>query len=1204
MNKIWFLLAILLLQGFPSVAADRNRIDSHTSVTPFTVPGELILTFKTDVTSSLPADPTLQNILRQYPLRDFQKLYPQFGSSEASFLEVVQKVQGRFPQRLARSAPTDFKGLTRMNRTIKVSFVDKTVPLRKMIEALQQSPIIEMVEPNFIYRASEDCPVDDPYACTVGSNGQQDLWGLHKIEAPDVWPETQGKNVTVAVVDTGIDLAHPDIAQNVWVNSAEQSGVPGKDDDNNGYSDDLNGYDFVNTDKDPTDDHYHGTHVAGTIAAIGNNKIGIVGVAPQAKVMAVKVLDANGDGDTNITAKGITYATNTGADVINMSLAGGDSKTLHDALQYAQGMGVVLVAAAGNESTDAANAFPSAYKETVAVAASTPTDTLAGFSNWGWQIDLAAPGTNILSLKSSSLVNDGFPPPNGSFLWSQGTSMAAPHVSGAVALLLGKYPKASVDQIKTALRKGATDILNPGWDLQSGYGRLNLPTTLADLSGSCVASLLKPTPNQLQQGGKLTLEYRVGPPMNNTPVSYTLKVGPGIQPQKWTEVINSSKKILEAKMLSLENVTTKIEGPQTLLLEVRNTKDELCASDRTTFSFSNRSIDTVVFDKNYQDYFGTSLSTIGDLNKDGVTDLVIGAPQADIPLNSFYGNGKVFILRWKNGLKGEFPADHPFFYPNSNQPTVLTGEEFGDAAGYRVSGEGDIDQDGLNDLLLSAPYFKCPDSPQISCGKIYLVLGKDLQAGSLKTLPTTTWLGTVDTPILGSELAWTDDLDGDGKDDFIVGDKSSLHFLASSQVTLGAKNQVPPAPFIENPKKTLSFSTTSDLTGDGLADLLVGVPQSSVTLYSASPQLTSISTLSTEGAPLDIGYSYGDAVLGRCNLDGVAPDDAAVVAGGIVTDPDRALYLYNGNDLKQSGGAKQKKGHLFPLGADPMNLQPSQLTCLKDLNGDGRDELAFSVLNQSKMGQVFLALGKENLNYESGVPEATASTFWLPPTTGKKGTLNFGVSLMGAKDLNGDGITDLVIGDNCQGGLCSGALFVSYGQGTTGQNDGGMDYVDNCPGVSNPDQKDTNQDGQGDACQTCFANQIVKDGNCVPCAPDEEPINNTCQKKPVDSDGDTIEDGKDNCPGIANLDQKDTDKDGSGNVCDPDDDNDGIPDVNDNCPLTSNSKQEDPNKNGIGYACDKSENPILQGYVPILPKYKFDFKKWWPFWWPPKWWWK
>lgn len=1178
MNKILLLLAILLLQGLPSAASDRNRIDPRASAASFTIPGELILTFKTEVTSFLPADPILQDVLRQYPLQGFQKLHPQFGSTESSFLETVQKFQGRFPQRQARATPADFKNLARMNRTVKISFADKTLPLPRVIEALQQSPVVETVEPNFIYRASENCPVDDPYACTVGSNGQpeQDLWGLHKIGAPSVWAETQGKDVVVAVIDSGIDLTHPDITQNVWVNSAEQNGAPGKDDDNNGYVDDLNGYDFENADKDPTDDHFHGTHVAGTIAAVGNNQIGIVGVAPQAKVMAVKVLDANGFGATGAIAKGITYATNAGADVINMSLGGSGSKALQDALQYAQGMGVIIVAAAGNESTDAANTFPGAYKETVAVAASKPDESLASFSNWGWQIDLAAPGTTTLSLKVSSLPG-GFPEPNGPLLWLQGTSMAAPHVSGAIALLLGKYPKASVDQIKTALRSGTTDILNPGWDPISGYGRLNLPTTLATLPNACVASILKPTPNQLQQGGVLTLEYRVGPAMNNTPVSYTLKVGPGIQPQQWSDVLSSSKPFSEPKVLSLENVTTSMEGPQTLFLEVKDDKGQICATDRTTFSFSNRSIETVIFDKNYQDYFGTSLSTIGDLNKDGITDLVIGAPQADIP-DSFYGNGKVFILRWKNGLKGEFPADHPFFYPNLSQPTILTGEQLGDAAGYRVSGEGDIDQDGLNDLLLSAPYFKCPNNLQVSCGKVYLILGKDLQGGSLNAVPTTTWLGAADD-FLGTNLAWTDDLDGDGKNDFIMGGKSSLHFLASSQITLGAKNQVPPAFFIENPQKTLSFSITSDLTGDGLADLFVGIPKKSATLYSASPKLTSSATFSTEGESVDIGYSYGDAVLGRCDLDGVAPDDAAIVAGGFISNQiiiDRALYLYNGNDLKQSGGAKQKKSHLFPLGADSMNLQPSQLTCLPDVNGDGRDELAFSVLNESKTSRVFLALGKDNLSYESGVPEATASTFWLPPTTGKKGTLNFGISLMGVKDLNGDGTTDLVIGDSCQGGLCSGALFVSYGQGTTGQNGSGMSYSDNCPEIANPNQTDTDGDGVGDACEP-----------------------------PPDGDGDTIEDGKDNCPALTNTDQKDSpDKDGIGNVCDPDDDNDGVSDENDNCPLTSNSKQEDPNGNGIGYACDKSENPILQGNISILPKYKFDFKKWWDKFWPPKWWWK
>ncbi len=1139
------------------------RADALAGSLPREVRGEVILVLKTDMGTSLPSgDPVLQSVFSRYPVREFQKFYPEMGSSEADFLSRVEKVRSRFSARSSRSRGIDFKTLVRLSRTVKIAFQDDRVPLTAVMEELRQSPLVESVEPNAIYRSSaEGCPVDDPYACSVGAVAPslKDLWGWYKIGVPEAWPASQGQNVVVAVVDSGVDFAHPEISQNLWFHTAEQLGIPGKDDDKNGFVDDVNGYDFANIDKDPTDDHYHGTHVAGIVAAAANNAAGIAGVAPAAKIMAVKVLKSDGLGDTESIAKGILYAANNGADVINMSLGGPGSKAVENALGYAEAMGVVLVAAAGNESTDLAHTYPAAYRETIAVAASTPDDALADFSNWGSGVDLAAPGTSILSLKASQ-SQGGFPSPDGPLLWLQGTSMAAPHVSGAAALLLGKYPQATVDQIRTALRRSTIDVLEPGWDPISGYGRLQAAQAIEALPASCEAAILKPLPAALQQGGTLALEYRVGPGMTTGAVSYTLKIGAGLQPQTWTQVTASAQPLAAAKTWVLENATTNIEGPQTLLLEVRDALQNLCAVDRAAFSFSKRSMDAVVYDKNYQDYFGTSVTTLGDLNQDGVADMAVGAPQAEPDTGSFFGAGKVFVLRWKNGIQGDVAADDPAFHPDP-VPAILTGEKFGDAAGFRVSGEGDIDQDGLNDLLIAAPYSKCPGVPDIPCGKIYLVLGKDLKGGALSLLTTTTWLGLPDHERLGVELKWTGDFDGDGADDFAAASQSSIHVFFSTQVVFGKKDQAIPSPLLINTKNTPSIGSVSDLTGDGLSDLLVGNPNQSVALY-AAPSWMPAATLSTDGDPIQMGHSYGDAVLGNCNLNGEGDGDVVVSAGGfsaLMLQIDRALYLYDGKNLQTSGGANQKKSHVFPLGFDNDKIDSSQMACLKDLNGDGRDELLFSVLNASQLGRVFLALGKEGMKYEPGIPEVAASTFWLPPLTGKKGTPAFGTSLAGMSDLNGDGVTDIVIGDKCQGGMCAGAIFVSYGQSTVGANGGGMSVSDNCPGISNPDQKDQDGDGHGDAC--------------------------------------------DNCPQDGNADQKDSDKDSLGNTCDPDDDNDGMADAQDNCPLTANADQKDENKNGIGYACDKSENPFLKmmdglkksGSVKVQKagSIKFEKSPWW-----------
>src|SRR6185369_7783276 len=193
-------------------------------------------------------------------------------------------------------------------------------------------------------------PANDPYFNSLGTWGQwyDDLWGVKKIGAPSAWDTTAGAGVVVAVVDTGIDFTHPDLAGNIFTNPKE---IPGNgiDDDHNGYVDDYQGWNFVASNNSPIDDHGHGTHVAGTIAASGNNGIGVIGVAWQAKVMPLKGLSSTGSGWDSDLAHAIIYAADNGADVISNSWGGfGQSQTEADAVAYAYSLGAVVVAAAGN----------------------------------------------------------------------------------------------------------------------------------------------------------------------------------------------------------------------------------------------------------------------------------------------------------------------------------------------------------------------------------------------------------------------------------------------------------------------------------------------------------------------------------------------------------------------------------------------------------------------------------------------------------------------------------------------------------------------------------------------------------------------------------------------------------------------------------------------------------------------------------------
>ena len=235
----------------------------------------------------------------------------------------------------------------------------------------------------------------------------------------------------VAIIDTGIDYTHPDLAANIWTNPGEIAG-DGIDNDGNGYVDDVHGYDFVNNDGDPMDDHFHGTHTAGTVGAVGNNGVGVTGVNWQVKLMALKFLGASGSGSVSGAVSALEYAVTMGVRLSNNSWGGGGySQALYDAIKNSQVIGHVFVAAAGNSgvNSDLQPAYPASYDldNIISVAAIDSSDNLASFSNRGVvTVDLAAPGVAVLSTVLG-----------GGYASYSGTSMATPHVTGAAALALG-----------------------------------------------------------------------------------------------------------------------------------------------------------------------------------------------------------------------------------------------------------------------------------------------------------------------------------------------------------------------------------------------------------------------------------------------------------------------------------------------------------------------------------------------------------------------------------------------------------------------------------------------------------------------------------------------------------------------------------------------------------------------------------------------
>jgi subtilisin family serine protease len=345
----------------------------------------------------------------------------------------------------------------------------------QVTEELLRQRVVQYVEPNFVLHAkrlANDRLFGEQWALrNVGQYGGKP--GAD-VGATAAWDLTTGANITVAVVDTGVDFAHPDLAANAWSNPADPPN--GADDDRNGFVDDTHGADFVDEDSNPNDDAGHGSHVAGIIGAKGNNTIGVAGIDWDVKLMGLKFLDSNGEGNTADAANAIDYAVVHGARVINASWGGpAFSLALYQAVRRAGDRGVVFAAASGNDgrNSDVKPDYPAAFDlpNVISVAATGASDELVDFSNYGpVSVDLAAPGDDITSTVPSSVERSGY----ASF---SGTSMATPYVAGAVALYFSHFPQATGDQARSAILQTVDKLPWLAGKVASG-GRLNVARAL------------------------------------------------------------------------------------------------------------------------------------------------------------------------------------------------------------------------------------------------------------------------------------------------------------------------------------------------------------------------------------------------------------------------------------------------------------------------------------------------------------------------------------------------------------------------------------------------------------------------------------------------------------------------------------------------------------------------------------------------------
>lgn len=387
-------------------------------------------------------------------------------SSEKILIKFKPELSAQSTESILRAyQPRDYKLIPRIN--VYVMKVGEST-VEETLAALRNNPDVLYAEPDYKLRLAAQ-PNDQlfryQYALynpggTLQIPGSPTGKNRADIKATGAWDFAKGDpNLLIAVLDSGIDYTHPDLASKVI----------------------STGKDFINDDNDAMDDHWHGTHVAGIIGAATNNTEGIAGVAWDCRLLPGKIISAEGEGDYSDLIEALVWAADYSqgqarVGVINMSVGGDEpAQALRAALEYAFKKGIVLVAAAGNDGVPGV-LYPAAYDEfCLAVSASDYNDEVTGFSNSGPEIDVAAPGVWVLSTIPVAMTDPGYLP----YAFATGTSMAAPHVAGFAALIKAKKPWLSPGEIMKLIRYTPDDIESTGRDNYSGYGRINTERALS-----------------------------------------------------------------------------------------------------------------------------------------------------------------------------------------------------------------------------------------------------------------------------------------------------------------------------------------------------------------------------------------------------------------------------------------------------------------------------------------------------------------------------------------------------------------------------------------------------------------------------------------------------------------------------------------------------------------------------------------------------
>jgi subtilisin family serine protease len=874
------------------------------------VPGQIVVKFKSDPLGGISDD--VHSCIQQG--RSFASITADASSSlDASVRRHgIFRAASLLPGREGRST-ADAKTLlrARASRAARTKAHGRNAPLEELVNVyrmdlpvaadldaamadLRSDPHVEYVHPNYV--AHLVYTPNDPYWSSSGSWGQPraDLWDLKLMHTSQAWDATRGNGVVVAVVDTGVDINHPDLAGNVWTNPGE---VPGNgiDDDENGFIDDIHGWSVLGNSNQVDDFIGHGTHVAGTIAAQDNNGIGVVGVAPDAKIMSVQVFSFSSDAFT--LSQGLLYAAHNGADVINnsWSMCSGYCPSVgvvEDAVRTAHAAGAVVVFAAGNDAVDIRERAPQNLPESIVVSATTPRDTRADFSNFGL-VDVAAPGSGdpndaevvepsygILSLKAAScfepwicnsdrLVGEHY-------VRLSGTSMAAPHVAGVAALILALHPSYSPEQVRQVLRRTSLDVNGNGYDKDLGYGRVDtakLSTEPTPLEALIQAPRVVQTAQLVISGRANGAQFQ----------KYLLEYGKGAAPTTWTTITSSTSPV-SAGALGRWDASKLADGDYTLRLSAYKTNGtryedlHLLALDRVAIASPKPNVTLAAGD----------IAIVGIANP---------------------GNFKSFTVRVETFDAGT-PVNANIALTNGGKQPVANGvlavwHAQNIAAGhYRII----VDVTNSDGSLLSR--------------NVVLIVDPLLHAGWPVSLPIAVYQDRGPPP--PSEPIALSDLDGDGRAEVLAGfgDQVTL-FKGDGSILAGWPRSLVSA---DNPNATIKgMPIAGDIDGDGTKEVIVATWEGFIFVWGRNgalkPGWPRRITFTTEWGinPASLSLSLGDV------------DRNGVLELVAVDAQQTGVHVFKGNGAYLPG---------WPASTWTAIKTPATVA---DLNKDGKNEVVVGV---------------------------------------------------------------------------------------------------------------------------------------------------------------------------------------------------------------------------------------------------------------------